>query len=144
MRQTHREFKRMTTDGEMGPPKVAPSKATEVEPMPTNSLWNSLGALKEKTTELGKAGALSLLVESLLFYILFLLPVCSFIFQRETGTFLPDMANPEAVAEFTKTFGSCWLMARFPPVDAARWAWVFWMTPWFADRLDEWEASDID
>ena len=31
--------------------------------------------------------------------------------------------------------GSCYVFCKIPPIEAARWAWVFAMTPWIAEQL---------
>ena len=31
--------------------------------------------------------------------------------------------------------GSCYVFCKIPPIEAARWAWVFAWTPWIAENV---------
>ena len=41
--------------------------------------------------------------------------------------------------------GSCYVFCKIPPIEAARWAWVFAWTPWIAENAlgDKPEPDDI-
>ena len=89
----------------------------------------------ESLTRLGAAGALSLAVETLGFWLFVMGPCASFMFHRETGDWIPG--DREAARQFAQIFATVWVFCRIPPVEGARWALVFALAPWLQDHVIE-------
>ena len=67
--------------------------------------------------------------------IIFLIPASAYLFHQQSGGWLPQPDDTESVAAFTTILGANYLFCKVPPIEAARWAWVFWATPWFAEHV---------
>jgi len=91
--------------------------------------------ISEKVSSQGRAGLISLVVETVLFWLIFLLPAALFLFHEQTGCWMPDRTDPTMWAAFTRTLSACYVFCKMPPIEAARWAWVFAMTPWISENL---------
>lgn len=78
----------------------------------------------------GAAGLVSLVVETVIFWLVFILPASAFIFHQSSGAWVPELDDADAIAAFWSGAGGVWLFCKIPPIEAARWAWVFAMTPW--------------
>jgi len=105
-------------------------------PAPTFSVrlpW--LDNLREQMVSQGQAGFLSLVVETILFWLMFLLPAAAFLYHEQVGTWVPSYSDPEEWTTFTSILGTCYVFCKMPPIEAARWAWVFAMTPWIAENV---------
>lgn len=85
--------------------------------------------------EYGAAGIISLLVGTIAYWLLVLLPASAYMFHGVTGAWLPTLSDPKSVAAFGKILGGVFLCTHLPPIEAARWAWVLSMVPWFQERL---------
>lgn len=87
----------------------------------------------------GAAGFVSVLVESVLYWIFIIVPVSAYMYHEgpgaSGGAWLPTLSDPESVAEFGKMLGGTYLFSKIPPIEAARWAWAFAMIPWFQERM---------
>lgn len=102
--------------------------------------WAQRGAeaargLFSKVKSQGKAGVLSLVAETVVFWIAILIPASLFLYHQQTGLWAPDSGDPESWAAFTTILGSCYVFCKIPPIEAARWAWVLAWTPWMAENL---------
>ena len=64
--------------------------------------------------------ALSLVVETVGFWLFVMGPAAAFMFHRETGDWVPG--DREAARQFAQFFASVWVFCRIPPVEGARWA----------------------
>ena len=83
----------------------------------------------------GKAGALSLVAETVVFWVAILIPASLVVFHQQTGAWVPDQSDPESWAAFTAILGSVYVFCKIPPIEAARWAWVIAWTPWMAENV---------
>jgi hypothetical protein len=83
----------------------------------------------------GVAGIISVLVGTVSYWLLFLLPVSAYIYHGATSAWLPTLSNPKSIAAFGKILGGVFFCTHLPPIEAARWAWVLSMVPWFQERL---------
>jgi hypothetical protein len=102
--------------------------------------WLQRGAaaargLLTKVKSNGKAGALSLVAETVVFWVAILIPASLVVFHQQTGAWAPDQSDPESWAAFTAILGSCYVFCKIPPIEAARWAWVIAWTPWMAENV---------
>ena len=99
--------------------------------------------IRELAAKYGIAGVASLLFETILFNVVILAPLTLFTFHKHAGTYLPDLSNSMQMASFWSTLGGCYVLCKFPPIEAARWAWAFSITPWMERRLPE-RIREID
>eukprot|EP00747_Dinoflagellata_sp_TGD_P196418 gnl/TRDRNA2_/TRDRNA2_66449_c0_seq1.p1 gnl/TRDRNA2_/TRDRNA2_66449_c0~~gnl/TRDRNA2_/TRDRNA2_66449_c0_seq1.p1 ORF type:complete len:318 (-),score=33.96 gnl/TRDRNA2_/TRDRNA2_66449_c0_seq1:88-1041(-) len=114
-------------------------------------LGRSLSVIKDKAlssvSKYGVAGILSLVVEQVVVWFFIILPVTSYIFHTSFGVgggpWLPSLGDPESLAEFGKVLGGVWVGSKFPPFEAARWAWIISMVPWFQERLDSMNGQNM-
>ena len=110
-------------------PRAKPS-SVEVD---AGSSSGSSSSFVESVTRLGAAGALSLVVETVGFWLFVMGPAAAFMFHRETGDWVPG--DREAARQFAQFFASVWVFCRIPPVEGARWALVFALAPWLQDHV---------
>jgi hypothetical protein len=96
---------------------------------------NWFEGLQQKMQGSGRAAFASLVAETVLFWIVFLIPAAVFLYHQNTGIWMPDRSDPEAWASFMSILGGCYVFCKIPPIEAARWAWVFAWTPWFQEKL---------
>ncbi len=99
-----------------------------------------LAEIKELVKENGIAGLVALLIEVVAFNLFILLPATLFLFHQRIGLWLP---TPATTAEFWKAFGATYIFCKFPPIEAARFAFAFRIIPWVADRLPE-DVKSLD
>jgi hypothetical protein len=87
----------------------------------------------------GVAGFVSVVVESVLYWLFILVPASAYMYHAGPGAideaWLPTLSDPESVAEFGKLIGGAYVFSKIPPIEAARWAWAAAMVPWFQERL---------
>ena len=95
--------------------------------------------LKEKVLELGPAGAISLLVETILFWVIFLLPATSYLYHQQTpdGSWLPNFSDTEQVKSYGSVLGGAYVFSKLPPIEVFRWTWAIAMTPMIAERMPD-------
>ena len=60
-----------------------------------------------------------------------------FLYHRSHGAWAPDVADAKSCGDFTSIVVQAYIFCKIPPIEAARWAWVFAMTPWIADQLNQ-------
>lgn len=113
----------------------SPLLATPPRAKPSLEVAGRDSTFVESLTRLGAAGALSLAVETLGFWLLVMGPCASFMFHRETGDWIPG--DREAARQFAQIFATVWVFCRIPPVEGARWALVFALAPWLQDHVIE-------
>merc|ERR1712048_1121362 len=93
----------------------------------------------DQVKKYGAAGFVSVVVESVLYWVFILIPAAAYMYHTNTGTvdapWLPTMSDPDSVREFGKLLGGAYLFSKIPPIEAARWAWAFAMAPWFEKHL---------
>jgi hypothetical protein len=102
---------------------------------------NWFEGLLQKLQGNGRAAFASLVAETVVFWIVFLIPAAVFIYHQNTGIWMPDRSDPEAWASFMSIIGGCYMFCKIPPIEAARWAWVFAWTPWFQENFFSNEAE---
>jgi hypothetical protein len=100
--------------------------------------------LRRKVQSQGQAGFIALLAETVVFWVACLIPAALIIWHEQSGSWNPN-SDPESWATFMATLGSCYVFCKIPPIEAARWAWVFAWTPWIAENVlgDKPEPDDI-
>jgi hypothetical protein len=101
-------------------------------------MFSDLGG---KIKQYGAAGFISLVVESVAYWVAIIIPASAFMYHRGYGAgeaWLPALGDPESVAEFGKLLGATYVFSKIPPIEAARWAWAIAMIPWFQERLPPW------
>ena len=131
------------------PTAEAAEPTAVVAALSDNQDWRQRGAdaargLFAKVKSQGKAGVLSLVAETVVFWIVILIPASLAVYHQQTGAWAPDQSDPESWAAFTAILGSCYVFCKIPPIEAARWAWVIAWTPWMAENvLGEKPESDL-
>lgn len=77
--------------------------------------------MKLSWQDYGSAGIVSLIAETVMFWLFFLLPAAVALYHHQTGHFVPALADRDAVAEFGSTLGACYLFCKLCiPIEAAR------------------------
>lgn len=104
-------------------------------PSVTESMVAAFQSMHKQVESQGKAGLISLVVETVLFWILFLLPTASYLFHQQTGIWVPVRSDSTQWALFTQLFTTCYIFCKMPPIEAARWAWVLAMIPWIGENV---------
>lgn len=137
--------------GKVVPTALGNAVAPPIAEVVPSEDWQQRGAdaargLLTKFKSQGKAGLLSLVAETVVFWIAILIPASLFIFHQQTGTWAPDTSDPESWTAFTTILGSCYVFCKIPPIEAARWAWVIAWTPWMAENVlgETPETDDVD
>jgi len=113
----------------------APSSGREPPSSSRSPVARFVDNISEQISSQGRAGLISLVVETVLFWLIFLLPAALFLFHEQTGCWMPDKTDPTMWADFTRILSACYVFCKMPPIEAARWAWVFAMTPWISENL---------
>ena len=90
--------------------------------------------MRQNVQSQGKAGAIALVAETVLFWLCLLIPASLFTHHQQSGSWNPQL-DPESWARFTSILSGCYVFCKIPPIEAARWAWVFAWTPWIAENI---------
>lgn len=97
---------------------------------------------RETVKKYGVAGVLALAVEVVAFNIFILLPATLFVFHQQSGLFIP---TPATSGKFYGAFASVYLFCKFPPIEAARFAFAFKIIPWVETKMpEEWRSIDLE
>jgi len=107
----------------------------EDEKNDTGMSW--MEEMKEKAITYGPAGALALALETTLFWVIFLLPATAYFFHKQSGLYVPLFSDSKSLKQFGSVFGGVYVFSKIPPIEAARWACAFAMTPWIAERIPD-------
>ena len=91
----------------------------------------------DKAVAYGPAGAMAIFVETVLFWILFLLPTVVYLFHEQSNVWIPK--DEECWKQFGSILGGAYLFSKIPPIEAVRWAWAFSMVPW----TSAWMPDDL-
>ena len=105
-------------------------------------LAEKLAEIKELVKDNGIAGIVALLIEVVAFNIFILLPATFVLFHQRLGQWMP---TPTTTSDFWGAFGAVYIFCKFPPIEAARFAFAFRIIPWVAKHLPEdVKALDIE